>query len=230
MLLSRYARVSGTSKAFHTIRCSCHCMCTPVPDDFGLSPTDNGTSAAPTQGVYVPEMYHELTRPRVLIMEWVEGRRLRSAGGKGPATVGLGRAEDLRLVEIGVLCSLEQVPWGPSPFTCMQTVVLAHSPEQIGVLHGAFLLACFATAVDNAAAWGSYVHGSVGVQLEVCRLQSPPASAPHLLVASTASSLNSLCRYCRQHSFRHISRISFDSSLQAVCGQQAGQVRTASRF
>jgi hypothetical protein len=29
-------------------------------------------------GVFVPDMYEDLTTQRVLIMEWVEGRRLRS--------------------------------------------------------------------------------------------------------------------------------------------------------
>ena len=61
------------------------------------------------QGVYVPEMLLEHTRQRVLVMEWVEGRRLRRAGlnGQGPTYEEL--QEDLKLVEVGVQCSLEQV-------------------------------------------------------------------------------------------------------------------------
>lgn len=61
------------------------------------------------QGVYVPDMYLEHTTQRVLVMEWVEGRRLRRAGknGEGPSAADL--QEDLKLVEIGVQCSLEQV-------------------------------------------------------------------------------------------------------------------------
>lgn len=59
-------------------------------------------------GVFVPDMYEELTTQRVLIMEWVEGRRLRS----GTSVGGYGRAgdeSDLGLVEVGVRCSLEQM-------------------------------------------------------------------------------------------------------------------------
>ena len=61
------------------------------------------------QGVYVPDMILEHTTQRVLVMEWVEGRRLRRAGknGEGPSAAEL--QEDLKLVEIGVQCSLEQV-------------------------------------------------------------------------------------------------------------------------
>lgn len=61
------------------------------------------------QGVYVPDMILEHTTGRVLVMEWVEGRRLRRAGknGEGPSAAEL--QEDLKLVEIGVQCSLEQV-------------------------------------------------------------------------------------------------------------------------
>jgi aarF domain-containing kinase len=59
-----------------------------------------------TQGVYVPEMLMAYTTQRVLVMEWVEGVRLRSAGmGASAAT----RAEDLKLVDVGVRCSLEQM-------------------------------------------------------------------------------------------------------------------------
>lgn len=61
------------------------------------------------QGIYAPEMLLDLTTPRVLIMEWIEGRRLRRAGkdGFGPTQAEL--QDDLKLVEIGVQCSLEQV-------------------------------------------------------------------------------------------------------------------------
>ena len=57
------------------------------------------------QGVYVPEMCVELTTRRVLVMEWVDGVRLRSAASG--AALPRGR-DDLKLVEIGVHCSLEQ--------------------------------------------------------------------------------------------------------------------------
>lgn len=85
--------------------------------------------------VVVPKMFTEWTTPRVLVMEWIEGERLRSASKQAPvtspaaATAGSGGnaaaqatlrqqqqrsspdqvAEDLRLVEIGVRCSLEQM-------------------------------------------------------------------------------------------------------------------------
>ena len=61
------------------------------------------------QGIYAPEMLLDITTPRVLIMEWIEGRRLRRAGknGYGPSQAEL--QDDLKLVEIGVQCSLEQV-------------------------------------------------------------------------------------------------------------------------
>jgi hypothetical protein len=64
-------------------------------------------------------MFPELTRQRVLVMEWVEGRRLRRAGqdGSGPTRAEL--AEDLKLVEIGVQCSLEQVLLEGTPPDCM---------------------------------------------------------------------------------------------------------------
>ena len=73
------------------------------------------------QGIYVPDMMLELTNPRVLIMEWIEGRRLRRAGknGQGPSRAEL--QEDLKLVEIGVQCSLEQV--------CRALVFLGRSPQ-----------------------------------------------------------------------------------------------------
>jgi hypothetical protein len=96
--------------------------------------------------VVVPKMYTEWTTSRVLVMEWIEGERLRSASKQAPAaTAGAAAAvtpvavsgvsssaagakvavrrqliqqhqsspeqvaEDLRLVEIGVRCSLEQM-------------------------------------------------------------------------------------------------------------------------
>lgn len=46
--------------------------------------------------VIVPKMYSELTSRRVLVMEWVEGQRL-------------SEVSDLRLVEVGVFCSLTQL-------------------------------------------------------------------------------------------------------------------------
>jgi predicted unusual protein kinase regulating ubiquinone biosynthesis (AarF/ABC1/UbiB family) len=79
--------------------------------------------------VVVPAMYSQLTTPRVLVMQWIQGERLRSASSQAPAAAaaavsGVGvvgssqlqaqqnaaqAAEDLRLVEIGVRCSLEQM-------------------------------------------------------------------------------------------------------------------------
>lgn len=58
------------------------------------------------EGVYVPHLYTDITTQRVLVMEWVEGTRLRSGG---TATDGTGNLDDLKLVEIGVRCSLEQM-------------------------------------------------------------------------------------------------------------------------
>ncbi|KAF3324285.1 aarF domain-containing protein kinase [Carex littledalei] len=46
--------------------------------------------------VLVPEMYSDLTSQRVLMMEWVEGKRL-------------SEVKDLYLVEVGVYCSLSQL-------------------------------------------------------------------------------------------------------------------------
>lgn len=73
--------------------------------------------------VVVPHMYTEYTTPRVLVMEWIEGERLRTASQQAPAVAAAAAAaaaglqrqhaaqvkEDLRLVEIGVRCSLEQM-------------------------------------------------------------------------------------------------------------------------
>lgn len=82
------------------------------------------------EGVYVPQMYTELTTQKVLVMEWVEGERIRSAytsvGSNGFSSSGEGAAfsssldadpaisrdaseSDLKLVEVGVRCSLEQL-------------------------------------------------------------------------------------------------------------------------
>ena len=36
------------------------------------------------QGVYIPKMRADLTTQKVLIMEWVDGKRLRSAGKRRP--------------------------------------------------------------------------------------------------------------------------------------------------
>lgn len=80
-------------------------------------------------GVYVPAMRRELTTKKVLVMEWIEGERLRSAyaaasdkrredsssssaANDGAANSGYTKAaalEDLKMVEIGVVCSLEQM-------------------------------------------------------------------------------------------------------------------------
>ena len=57
------------------------------------------------QGVYVPKMFTDLTTQRVLVMEWIEGRRLKSSSQSGPQ----GAQEELKMVEIGVRCSLEQM-------------------------------------------------------------------------------------------------------------------------
>jgi predicted unusual protein kinase regulating ubiquinone biosynthesis (AarF/ABC1/UbiB family) len=83
--------------------------------------------------VVVPNMYSQFTTPRVLVMQWIEGERLRSASSQAPAAAAAAAAaaagsmaggssssrlqgqharqvaEDLRLVEIGVRCSLEQM-------------------------------------------------------------------------------------------------------------------------
>jgi predicted unusual protein kinase regulating ubiquinone biosynthesis (AarF/ABC1/UbiB family) len=79
--------------------------------------------------VVVPNMYSQFTTPRVLVMQWIQGERLRSASSQAPAAAAAAAAgsvagssssrvqaqsaaqvaEDLRLVEIGVRCSLEQM-------------------------------------------------------------------------------------------------------------------------
>ncbi len=59
------------------------------------------------KGVYVPEMYFQWTTPKVLVMEWVDGQKLRS--GATAKRASRGSHEDLRLVDVGVRCSLEQM-------------------------------------------------------------------------------------------------------------------------
>jgi predicted unusual protein kinase regulating ubiquinone biosynthesis (AarF/ABC1/UbiB family) len=62
-------------------------------------------------------MHMALCTRKVLVMEWVEGERLRTAysaaaeaSAGGPSSSGTeGRSDDLRLVEVGVRCSLEQM-------------------------------------------------------------------------------------------------------------------------
>ena len=65
------------------------------------------------EGVYVPKMYVELCTPKVLIMEWVDGQRLRTAYSAvsvlDSSSMGNASVDDLRLVEVGVRCSLEQL-------------------------------------------------------------------------------------------------------------------------
>jgi len=59
------------------------------------------------KGVYVPDMNLELTTPKVLVMEWIDGEKLRS--GLESRRKSTGTKDDLRLVDIGVRCSLEQM-------------------------------------------------------------------------------------------------------------------------
>jgi len=61
--------------------------------------------------VYVPIMHESVTTPRVLVMEWLDGTKLRSASsGYGPTPAdATAAADNLRLVEVGVRCSLEQM-------------------------------------------------------------------------------------------------------------------------
>ena len=59
------------------------------------------------KGVYVPEMYFDFTTAKVLVMEWVDGVKLRT--GTSAKALTLGTTEDLRLVDVGVRCSLEQM-------------------------------------------------------------------------------------------------------------------------
>ncbi|KAG7673272.1 hypothetical protein Ndes2526B_g03296 [Nannochloris sp. 'desiccata'] len=80
-------------------------------------------------GVYVPDMVTDLTTSRVLVMEWIDGERLRTAYSAVGDTSSSsssnrqndgsfnfqqqappsGSEDDIRLVEIGVKCSLEQL-------------------------------------------------------------------------------------------------------------------------
>lgn len=67
-------------------------------------------------GVYVPRMYEDLTTSRVLVMEWIDGERLRTAYSavsegslRGKQGARGSSADDLHLVEVGVRCSLEQL-------------------------------------------------------------------------------------------------------------------------
>lgn len=55
------------------------------------------TNTCCTQGVYVPGMYTDLTTKRVLVMEWVDGQRL-----KGQNRTRQAAQEELKMVEIGV--------------------------------------------------------------------------------------------------------------------------------
>ena len=57
--------------------------------------------------VYSPEMFLEYTTRKVLIMEWVDGRKL--TGLEKGQSDQMHRDEQIRLVEIGVKCSLEQM-------------------------------------------------------------------------------------------------------------------------
>ncbi|KAI7842632.1 hypothetical protein COHA_003736 [Chlorella ohadii] len=74
------------------------------------------------EDVYVPRMHTELCTRKVLVMEWVDGERLRTAYSAARdasvATIDVPGApyggaasssDDLRLVEVGVRCSLEQM-------------------------------------------------------------------------------------------------------------------------
>lgn len=60
------------------------------------------------EGVYVPAMYPDLTTRKVLVMEWIDGERLHTKGASAKsATYEL--SDEIRLVEVGVRCSLEQL-------------------------------------------------------------------------------------------------------------------------
>ena len=61
------------------------------------------------QGVYVPGMNPEHTTQRVLVMEWVNGQRLRSRAEALGEGKGFKNIDDLKLIDIGVRCSLEQM-------------------------------------------------------------------------------------------------------------------------
>ena len=57
----------------------------------------------------MPAMNTSLSTRKVLIMEWVHGDRLRTAYTSAAAPGVSSSGDDLRLVEIGVRCSLEQM-------------------------------------------------------------------------------------------------------------------------
>lgn len=59
--------------------------------------------------MYAPRMYQDLTTPRVLIMEWVDGEKLRTGTTASRDNSHRGSKEDLKLVSVGVVCSLEQM-------------------------------------------------------------------------------------------------------------------------
>eukprot|EP00887_Chlorella_sp_A99_P007885 scaffold20.g7885.t1 len=61
------------------------------------------------EDVYVPAMDTRLTTRKVLVMEWVHGERLRTAFTAASAAAAASSSDDLRLVEVGVRCSLEQM-------------------------------------------------------------------------------------------------------------------------
>lgn len=61
------------------------------------------------KGVYAPKMRLEYTTARVLVMEWVDGVKLRSGTAMARDGNRMGSMADLKLVSIGVVCSLEQM-------------------------------------------------------------------------------------------------------------------------
>ena len=54
-------------------------------------------------------MNPEHTTQRVLVMEWVNGQRLRSRAEALGEGKGFRNTDDLKLIDIGVRCSLEQM-------------------------------------------------------------------------------------------------------------------------
>ena len=65
--------------------------CRAKNDAVGRQPASHWCGAAVRQalygsldGVFVPDMYEDITTQRVLIMEWVEGRRLRTGTSGAP--------------------------------------------------------------------------------------------------------------------------------------------------
>lgn len=111
--------------------------------------------------VVVPKMFTEWTTSRVLVMEWIEGDRLRSAGKQAPAAAAAGAAvsgaaaqvavrqqliqqqrssseqaaEDLRLVEIGVRCSLEQMLEEGYVLPLLLPTAAAHLNHKPSIMH-----------------------------------------------------------------------------------------------